>query len=999
MKLIPLLLLGGITLSPLSAWSQSLENGRVNPLQLVDLPKGAPTWMAELQNIDTINYHQAVARFRKFQADNSEMRKKTPHNKPILNYFRRWQKAYAPYVMPDGRIRPPKQTEFFNIVEEMNATQRAQRATRGNTPSEGWRVISPMVTYHSETKQVRPWQANIQRFDVSTTDPNILYCGSETGLVFKTTDKGENWNVCAQNHYFGGEINALEISRKDPNRVVVTAGALVWLTTDGGETWSNITPEAFRTTFKRVRDVVIHPTDDHTFLLANDQGVYKTKDSGKTWYMVDSGQSFDLKFKVNEPNVVYALVRKGTGVQFRKSTDGGEHFQERNLGYGSPLASGRIGLSDAPNGGEYIYLLACTADSHNSFQQPYWSGKAVLFKSTDAGESWMMNADVSNKMESFDRNGGQGFYDMVVHPSPKNPDHLLFGLLNLYYTENFGATLENIGGYYGRFDMHCDMQDLKTVGGDTWLSTDGGMILSTDFFKTTATPRINGIYASEFWGFDQGWNEDVIVGGRNHNGNMVQIDRYDGVSISVGGSEVSTGYVFLSNPRKVAFSDAGSSYLPDDWKTQEFLPFSGFWTFPKESTQYGIGFEYDPRYAKSFYINNDNDPHALWKTVNDGESFVKIYTFDEPVSAYAVSRANPDLIVVGTVAKLYRSEDGGDTFTEILNLPHDLANTTLFKIALHPRNEQEFWVSSHNQGGIFRTQDGGRTWQQMNDGLQVDNTSEQRFITRFFLTGNEKNAVYALAGVQRYLDDQWQVFYNRVLYRDDTTHGWQDFSEGLPAVSRINRMLPFYKKGLIRIATSNGIWERSLVDADFRPIAQPLALSAGTSENTGEGEWQLESFSIVNQENAEWEWSFSPEPLSVSDRTARNPKIRVAADQSYDVTLKVTTPAGTDTKTVKNMIKGRKDVITTIDGEEVLPRDVDFERTVVSVGESINVAVRGLSQTVRLSLYDGNGRLVRSLNLLPHQRQQLELGGLAAGTYYYQCVGTGFQKAGRLQIQ
>lgn len=986
-------------MSPLWAQNETAESGRVNPLQLVDLPAGAPAWMAELQNIDTINYHQMVARFRKFQEENPEMRKKTPYNKPILNYFRRWQKAYAPYVTADGRIRPPKQAEFFNMVEEMNATQRAQRATRGDASAEGWKVISPMVTYHSETKQLRPWQANIQRFDISTTDPNILYCGSETGLVFKTTDKGENWKVCAKNHYFGGEINALEISRKDPNRVVVTAGSLVWLTTDGGETWSNITPEHFRVTYKRVRDMVIHPTDDNTFLLANDHGIYKTTDSGKTWKMVDSGQSFDLKFKVDEPNVVYALIRKGDGVNFRKSTDGGEHFQDRNLGYSLPLASGRIGLSDATNGREYVYILACTADSHDSFRQPYWSGKAVLFKSTDAGESWTMNADVANKMESFDRNGGQGFYDMVVHPSPKNPDHLLFGLLNLYYTEDFGATLENIGGYYGRFDMHCDMQDLKTVGGDTWLSTDGGMILSTDFFKTNATPRIQGIYAAEFWGFDQGWNEDVIVGGRNHNGNMVQIDRYNGASISVGGSEVSTGYVFLSNPRKVAFSDAGSSYLPDDWKTEKFVPLSGFWTFPQESAQYGIGFEYDPRYAKSFYISPRHETNALWKTINDGESFVKVHAFGENVSAYAVSRANPDLIVVGTVAKLYRSEDGGQSFTEISNLPQSLANAPAFKIALHPRNEQEYWVSNHLQGGIFRTQDGGKTWQQMNDGLQVDNTSEQRVITRFFLTGNDKNAVYALAGVERYLDDEWRVFYHRVMYRDDASNGWQDFSEGLPAVSRINRMLPFYKKGVIRLATSNGIWERSLVDADFRPIAQPLALSAGTSENTGEGEWQMESFSIVNQENAQWEWSFSPEPLSVSDRTARNPKIRVAADQSYDVTLKVTTPAGTDTKTVKNMIKGRKDVITAIDGEEVLPRDVDFERNVVSVGGSIAVAARGLSQAVSLSLYDGGGRMVRSLTLTPDERRQLDLSGLAAGTYYYQCHSSEFQKAGRLLIQ
>lgn len=991
----------GMSLLILHAQEMSPSDQLYRPYGFVELPADAPAWMAGLARPDTINYYQTVERFHRWQRETPGMLTKTPHNKAILNIFYRWQKAYAPYVCPDGSIRLPRQADFVAMVDEMNARPTKKRAkgskVAGNTAP--WKVLTPLITYNSETKQVRPWQSNVQRFDVSPSNPDILYAGTETGMLFKSTDRGMNWKACPPDHYFGGIVNSVEVSRTNADKVVVSAGSLVWLTTDGGEHWQNVTPEDLRRVYCSARDVVIHPEDDNTFLLANDRGIYKTTDNGAHWTFIDDGQCFDLKFKMDNPEVVYALVRKSKGVELRKSTDGGSSFVTCQLGNSIPLASGRIGLSAAEHGHDYVYVFACAADNlYSSYASPFYMGTPILFKSKDAGDTWTMNTKVKDQFEPFDRKGGQGYYDMVVQPSSTDPETLLFGLLNLYRSTDGGKTIQNVGGYYGRFDMHCDMQDLKVVGTDTWLSTDGGIIYSKDFFNTHSEARIQGIYASEFWGFDMGWNEDVMVGGRNHNGNMVQLDRYNGAAISVGGSECSTGYVFLSNPRKVAFSDAGSCYLPDDWK-QDFVPFHGFWTFPLESSQFGIGFEFDPRYAKSFYINRRDEPLAIWKTVNDGESFVCLYTFQENVSAYAVSRSNPDVLLVGTVSRIYRSDDGGQHFTELAGLPPAMRNTNNYKIAIHPRDEQEIWITTHEPGGLFRTKDGGSTWEQMDQGLELAGTGEQQKVMRLILTGNDKHAVYAVSAVMRSLDNVYQVYRNRVLYRDDTTNGWQDFSAGLPPVLTVTRMLPFYKEGVLRLATNNGIWERPLVDADFRPVAQPLVLSAGTGENLGEAEWQFDSYSIVNQQQAEWEWNFNPEPLWVSDKHARNPKVRVAADQSYDVTLTVRTPKGSDTKTVKNMIVGRKDVPTAIPGQEVLPKDVDFDRLSVSAGEAFSLHPRGLSQPLRLTLYNSGGQVMRTIDLSPRGKQILPTEGLSTGMYFYFCQSAEFQKSGRLFIR
>ena len=55
------------------------------------------------------------------------------------------------------------------------------------------------------------------------------------------------------------------------------------------------------------------------------------------------------------------------------------------------------------------------------------------------------------------------------------------------------------------------------------------------------------------WGFDQGWNEDVIVGGRYHNGNTAIADFYQPKALRMGGAESPTGWVMKGKSKHVAF--------------------------------------------------------------------------------------------------------------------------------------------------------------------------------------------------------------------------------------------------------------------------------------------------------------------------------------------------------------------------------------------------------------------------------------------------------------
>ncbi len=987
-----------------------LSDSLFTPYKLNYLPAGSPLWMAQLVNPDGLDYNAMVDSFNVYLKNTPGARYKSRDTKQVVNHFRRFQKAYIPFVQSNGIIRLPSARKYHKDMQNANNEVKQVRAARmrsvsfdrGSESNAPWEVISPIVTYDYRHKKTTPAQANIQRFKASRSNPNVLYCGSETGMVFRTGDKGATWLPCNDGEWMAGEITAIDISSTNPDRVLVGGGGVFWLSNDGGANWDNITP--VKSTYARTSAAQFHPADDNIILAGDRSQLWRSTDGGASWQWMLGGMVFDIKYSVQNPDVCYVAIEQDYTVKLYKSTDGGASWNLLELD-GQPLISARIGLSEAPAGADYVYLWACR---RNSLSQPgplYFSGPPLLYKSTDGGASFTVT-DPVEQMEYVDKQGGQGYYDMVCTASATNPEHLLVGIIQLYRSTDGGQTIKNIGGYYGQFDLHCDMQCVQTNGaGDTWLSTDGGMIYSNDFFSSHAEPKLNGLYSSEMWGFDQGWNEDVMVGGRNHNGNMSQLDRYNGATIFMSGSERPTGYVFLSNPRKITFSDSESVVMPDDWQ-DEFVPFMPLWSYPKESSQHGLSFEFDPCYAQCFYIvrgTYDDEYRTLWRTRDDGASFSTVYTFEYPITSFAVSRANPDKIVVMTWGNLYYSLDAGATFEE-MNVPEEMTHSVNYKIALHPVNENEVWVSDDNPGGLWRTTDNGCTWEKMDKGLTFANWEgnvETHSVGRFFLTGNEKNAVYAIAYTMGYLNETYTTPRGRVLYRDDTTDGWVNYSDGLQKVMNLNRMLPFYKEGVIRLATNNGIWQRPLVDSEFAPIAQPLILNAGSGDNTQGNyprEIQLDSYSIVNQKNVQWQWEIYPAPLSITADNVRNPVIKIAPDQTYDISLTVTTPQGSDTKCIKGMIRGNIPVPeqTGIAGNGHVERDLLLQPgNVVNAGEPFEFIPRALAGVVEVTIFNGKGEVVA--REASAGKVVVNTEDFVPGVHFYMAVDeAGYKKTGKL---
>ena len=123
---------------------------------------------------------------------------------------------------------------------------------------------------------------------------------------------------------------------------------------------------------------------------------------------------------------------------------------------------------------------------------------------------------------------------------------------------------------------------------------------------------------------------------------------------------------------------------------------------------------------------------GLWKTENSGIRIKAIFDeYTQSIGAIAIVQSNPDTVYVGTGEcwvrnsvsvgdGMYKTTDGGDSWEHI-----GLKETErISRIVIHPDNPEMVYVaamgqlwSANEERGVFRTRDGGKTWEKV---LYVD---------------------------------------------------------------------------------------------------------------------------------------------------------------------------------------------------------------------------------------------------------------------------------------
>ncbi len=127
---------------------------------------------------------------------------------------------------------------------------------------------------------------------------------------------------------------------------------------------------------------------------------------------------------------------------------------------------------------------------------------------------------------------------------------------------------------------------------------------------------------------------------------------------------------------------------------------------------------------------------GVWRSVNAGTTWEPIFeTYGAAsIGDIAVFQADPDIVWVGTGEScvrnsvawgdgVYKSTDGGDTFVNVgLRDSHHIG-----EVVTHPTDPDVVYVAAQGhlwghggQMGVFRTRDGGESWERLTNGLPDD---------------------------------------------------------------------------------------------------------------------------------------------------------------------------------------------------------------------------------------------------------------------------------------
>ena len=229
------------------------------------------------------------------------------------------------------------------------------------------------------------WNAPIIR---SRHEPNTYYHAAQ--VLLRTDDMGKSWTevspdltrndttkqgkggVPFTNEAVGAEnYGTIAYVEESPHeRGVIWAGSddgLVHLTTDGGKSWTNVTPKGLAECL--INAIEVSPHDKATAYIAttrykfNDHapGIYKTTDYGKTWTKICDGLPANAFTRVvREDPVRPGLLFAGTELGLFASWNGGKSWQPFQLNLPvTPITDLKIHQGDliAATSGRSFWIL------------------------------------------------------------------------------------------------------------------------------------------------------------------------------------------------------------------------------------------------------------------------------------------------------------------------------------------------------------------------------------------------------------------------------------------------------------------------------------------------------------------------------------------------------------------------------------------------------------------------------------------------------------------
>ena len=339
----------------------------------------------------------------------------------------------------------------------------------------------------------------VTSIDVVLNKPSIIYVGTASGGLWKSTSGGIDWQPIFDKE---GTLSIGSVKVYQKNSYIVWAGAGegnprnsqngakgIYRSIDAGQTWEK---KGLENTFN-IHRILINPDNENIIYVgaqgdawskSPDRGVYKTTDGGQTWkkilYVDENVGIADLVMDPNNPNKIYAAMWEyqrwpwffksgGSKSGLYITHNAGKDWKKLTPKEGMPEGEiGRIGIAVAKSNPNVVYALV-------------ESKKNALYRSINGGNTW----EVRSYAESGKNVSNRPFYysEIYVDPSNENKVYSLWSFMSL--SEDGGKTFKQIFPYYNYIHpdhhawwIHPDNPDFMIDG------NDGGIAITRDQGKT-----------------------------------------------------------------------------------------------------------------------------------------------------------------------------------------------------------------------------------------------------------------------------------------------------------------------------------------------------------------------------------------------------------------------------------------------------------------------------------------------------------------------------------